>query len=117
MYDANRNTENVQKIANVIVAYGYYQRDKKMDKKLAFLILFSNHQIAKQKYKNRRKMFNTILFRLIQQQEILGNTLLWGLVPAACRFWMIAYGQNWFERLWASRFDQHFREIWIREIK
>ena len=91
MYDANRNKEKVQKIANVIIAYGYYQREikQKMNKKLAFLILFSNHQIAKRKYKKRRKMLNTILFRLIQQQEILGNTLLWGLVPTAHIFWMI----------------------------
>ena len=89
----------VQKIANVIVAYGYYQREiKKMDKKLTFFILFSNHQIANRKYKKRRKMLNTIFFTLIQQQEILGNTLLWGLVPRARRFWMIDYGQNWFER-------------------
>ena len=28
------------------------------------------------KYKKRRKMLNTTLFRLIQQQKILGNTLL-----------------------------------------
>ena len=34
-------------------------------------------------------MLNTILFRLIQQQKILGNTLLWGHVPTALRFWMI----------------------------
>ena len=56
-----------------------------MDKKLAFLILFSKHKIAKRKYKKRRKMLNTILFRLIQQQKILGNTLLWGLAPTARR--------------------------------
>ena len=30
-------------------------------------------------------MLNTILFRLIQQQKILGNTLLWGLAPTARR--------------------------------
>ena len=34
------------------------------------------------------------LFRLIQQEEILGNTLLCELVPTARRFWMINYGQN-----------------------
>ena len=62
-------------------------------------------------------MLNTILFRLIQQQEILGNTLLWGLVPTAHRFWMINYGQNWFKRFWANRFDQYFREIWRRELR
>ena len=62
-------------------------------------------------------MLNTILFRLIQQQEILGNTLLWGLVPTAHRFWMINQGQNWFERLWANRFDQYFREIWRKEFR
>ena len=118
MYDANRYKMKVQKIANVIVAYGYYQREiKKMDKKLTFFILFSNHQIANRKYKKRRKMLNTILFTLIQQQEILGNTLLWGLVPRARRFWMIDYGQNWFERPWANHFDQYFREIWRREFR
>ena len=31
------------------------------------------------------------LFRLIQQEEILGNTLLCELVPTARRFWMINY--------------------------
>ena len=46
------------------------ERDKKMNKKLAFYVLFSNHQIAKLKYKKRRKILNTILFGLIQQQEI-----------------------------------------------
>ena len=50
-------------------------------------------------------MLNIIWFRLIQQQEILGDTLLWGLVPTGRRFWMINYGQNWFERLWANRFN------------
>ena len=54
---------------------------------------------------------------MIQQQEILGNTLLWGLVPTAHRFWMINQGQNWFERLWANRFDQYFREIWRKEFR
>ena len=119
MYDANRNKEKVQKTANVIIAYGYYQREikQKINKKLAFLILFSNHQIAKRKYKKRRKMLNTILFRLIQQQEILGNTLLCGLVPTARRFWMINYGQDWFERLWANCFDQYLCEIWRREFR
>ena len=119
MYDANRNKEKVQKIANVIIAYGYYQREikQKMNKKLAFLILFSNHQIAKRKYKKRRKMLNTILFRLIQQQEILGNTLLCGLVPTARRFWMINHRQDWFERLWANCFDQYLCEIWRREFR
>ena len=29
MYDANRNKEKAQKIANVIIAYGYYQREIK----------------------------------------------------------------------------------------
>ena len=29
MYDANRNKEKPQKIANVIIAYGYYQREIK----------------------------------------------------------------------------------------
>ena len=29
MYDANMNKENVQQIANVIIAYGYYQRERK----------------------------------------------------------------------------------------
>ena len=29
MYDANRNKEKVQKIANVIIAYGFYQREIK----------------------------------------------------------------------------------------
>ena len=71
VYVANMNKEKVQKIANVIIVYGYYQRErKKMDKKLAFLILFPNYQIAKRKYKKSRKMLNKILFRLIQQQEI-----------------------------------------------
>ena len=73
MYDANMNKEKVQKIVNAIIAYGYYQREikkkKKMDKKLAFLILY--HQIAKRKYKKRRKTLKTILFRLIQQQQLL----------------------------------------------
>ena len=42
MYNVNRNTEKEQKIANTVIAYCYYQRErKKMDKKLAFLILFS----------------------------------------------------------------------------
>ena len=31
-------------------------------------------------------MLNKILFRLVQQQEILGNTLLRGLVPTVRRF-------------------------------
>ena len=62
-------------------------------------------------------MLNTILFRLIKQQEILGNTLLWGLVLTARRFWMINYGQTWFERLWANCFDHYFREIWRREFR
>ena len=79
MYDANINKEKVQKIANVLIAYGYYQgeikKKKKMDKKLAFLILFANHQIAKRKYKKRR-MLNKILFRLIQQQEIFDVCLI-----------------------------------------
>ena len=43
MYDPNRNKEKVQKIANVIVAFVYYQKEIK----IAFLILLSNHQIAK----------------------------------------------------------------------
>ena len=47
-----------------------------MDKKLSFFILFLNHQIAKRKYKKRRKMLNKILFRLIQQQEIFDVSLL-----------------------------------------
>ena len=56
MYDAKMNKEKVQKIANVIIAYGYYQREiKKMDKKLAFLILFPNHQTAKRKYIKKKK--------------------------------------------------------------
>ena len=93
------------------------ERDKKMNKKLAFYVLFSNHQIAKLKYKKRRKILNTILFGLIQQQEILGNTLLWGLLPASHRFWMISYRQNWFQKLWASHFDQYFREIWRRDFQ
>ena len=42
-----------------------------MDKILAFLILFANNQIAKQKYEKRRKTLKTILFRLIQQQQLL----------------------------------------------
>ena len=67
MYDVNMNKEKVQ---NLIIAYGYYQRDKKCIKSWRFLILFPNHQIAKQKYKKTRKMLNKILFRLIQQQEI-----------------------------------------------
>ena len=29
MYDANRNKEKVQKTANVIIAYGFYQREIK----------------------------------------------------------------------------------------
>ena len=29
MYDAKMNKEKVQKIANVIIAYGYYQREIK----------------------------------------------------------------------------------------
>ena len=62
-------------------------------------------------------MLNTILFRLIKQQEILGNTLLWGLVLTARRFWMINYGQTWFERFWANCFDHYFREIWRREFR
>ena len=62
-------------------------------------------------------MLNTILFRLIKQQEILGNTLLWGLVLTARRFWMINYGQTWFERLWVNCFDHYFREIWRREFR
>ena len=62
-------------------------------------------------------MLNTILFRLILQQEILGTTLFWRLVPTAHRFWVINYGQNWFERLGANRFDQYFREIWRREFR
>ena len=41
------------------------ERDR-MDKTLAFLVLFFNHKIAKRKYNKRRKMSNTILFRLIQ---------------------------------------------------
>ena len=28
-YDTNRNKEKAQKIANVIIAYGYYQREMK----------------------------------------------------------------------------------------
>ena len=77
MYDANMNKEKAQKIANVIIVYGYCQREiKKMDKKLAFLILFPNHQIAKRKYKKRRKMLNKILFRLIQQQETFDVCLI-----------------------------------------
>ena len=49
------------------------KKKKKMDKKL---VLFPNHQIAKRKYKKRRKMLNKILFRLIQQQEIFDVSLL-----------------------------------------
>ena len=66
----------------MIIAYGYYQMEreiKKMDKDLAFLIFFSNHQIAKRKYKKRRTLLNTILFRLIQQQEILVAVARWRL--------------------------------------
>ena len=33
MYDANMNKEKVQKTANVIIAYGYYQRETKKKKK------------------------------------------------------------------------------------
>ena len=62
-------------------------------------------------------MLNTILFRLIQQQQILGNALLRRLVPTARRFWMINYGQIWFERLWTNRLDQYFREIWRKEFR
>ena len=71
----------------MIIAYGYYQRqiDRERERK-TILILFFNQKIAKQKYKKRRKMSNTILFRLIQQQEILGNTLVSGLVLTARRF-------------------------------
>ena len=74
IHDANVSKEKVQKIANVIIAYGCYQREikkKKMDKILTFLILFANNQIAKQKYEKRRKTLKTILFRLIQQQQLL----------------------------------------------
>ena len=61
----------------MIIAYDYYQGEiKKMDKKLAFLVLFPNHQIAKRKYKKRRKMLNKILFRLIKQQEIFDVCLM-----------------------------------------
>ena len=62
-------------------------------------------------------MLNTILFSLIQQQQILGNALLRRLVPTARRFWMINYGQIWFERLWTNRLDQYFREIWRKEFR
>ena len=62
-------------------------------------------------------MLNAILFRLILQQELLGNTLFWRFVATAHRFWVINYGQNWFERLRANRFDQYFREIWRREFR
>ena len=51
MYDANRNEEKVQKIANVIIAFVYYRKEIK----IAFLILLSNHQIAKRKYKKEGK--------------------------------------------------------------
>ena len=33
MYDVNINKEKVQKIVNVIIAYGYYQREIKKKKK------------------------------------------------------------------------------------
>ena len=30
---------------------------------------------------------------------------------------MVNYGRNWFERLWANRYDQYFRKIWRREFR
>ena len=57
----------------VIIRERQKKKKKKMDKKL---VLFPNHQIAKRKYKKRRKMLHKILFRLIQQQEIFDVCLL-----------------------------------------
>lgn len=44
--------------------------------------------MTKQKYKERRKMVNTILHILIQQQDIFWNTLLLELLPIANGFEM-----------------------------
>ena len=81
----------------------YKQKIKvfKMDGKFAFLLLFSKHLEYKAKYKRRRRVSNMILVKMIQGKNVYAhqNLVRSFYLPDARPYWMIKYGQLWFDRL------------------
>ena len=89
-----------------------------MDGKFAFLLHFSRHLEHKAKYKRRRRISNMILMKMLQEKNIYAhqNLVRFFYLPDTRRYWMIKYGQSWFDRLWNHRDNELFKETWKKEI-
>ena len=90
-----------------------------MDGKFAFLLLFSKHLEHKAKWKRRRRISNMILMKMLQEKNIYGhqNLVRFFCLPDTRRYWMIKYGQSWFDRLWNHRDNELFKETWKKEFR
>ena len=90
-----------------------------MDGKFAFLLLFSKHLEHKAKYKRRRRVSNMILMKMLQEKNIYAhqNLVRFFCLPDTRRYWMIKYGQSWFDRLWNHRDNELFKKTWKKEFR
>ena len=90
-----------------------------MDGKFAFLLLFSKHLEHKAKYKRRRRISNMILMKMLQEKNIYAhqNLVRFFYLPDTRRYWMIKYGQSWFDRLWNHRDNELFKETWKKQFR
>ena len=39
------------------------------------------------------------------------------MLPTKRRYWMMEYGQSWFERMWYKRHDLLFQDLWVKEFR
>ena len=54
-----------------------------------------------------------ILMKMLQEKNIYThqNLVRFFYLPDTRRYWMIKYGQSWFDRLWNNRDNELFKEI------
>ena len=55
-----------------------------------------------------------ILMKMLQEKNIYTyqNLVRFSYLPDKGRYWMIKYGQSWFDRLWNYRDNELFKEAW-----
>ena len=59
-----------------------------------------------------------ILMKMLQEKNIYAhqNLVRFFCLPDTRRYWMIKYGQSWFDRLWNHRDNELFTETWKKEF-
>ena len=90
-----------------------------MDRKLFFLICLKTISTRKRLLTRGRRNYFFILLKLLRKTNFqqTSNTLNLDRISCERRYWMIDYGQDWFENLWESRYLQIYCEFWKREFR